>query len=50
MAARRAADRELERVLQIPKNDRGRRYSPRDVQDLEEERVPWLKVRRQKRR
>lgn len=52
MAARRLADQELERYLGLRKVDltrdqiSPRRYSRQDIEDLEAERVPWRKSRR----
>lgn len=56
MDERRRQDQELERSLNIPKNDPlteslgGVRYSPADIEALEEERVPWLKELRRRAR
>jgi hypothetical protein len=51
MQDRHRQDRDLERTLNLRKNDpyaeqTGRRYTPADIEALEEERVPWLKQRR----
>lgn len=52
MDERRRQDAELERTLNVRKNDPvreaygGIRYSRADIEALEEERVPWLKARR----
>lgn len=56
MQERQRSDRELERSLNLRKNDPyteaagGRRYSPADIEALEEERVPWLKEARRRAR
>lgn len=56
MDERRRQDRELERYLQVKKNDPlteslgGVRYSPADIEALEEERVPWLAEARRRAR
>lgn len=52
MKARRQRDEELEQSLDVRKNDPtvdlygGIRYSRKDVEDLEEDRVPWLRAKR----
>lgn len=52
MDKRQREDRELERWLNLRKHDPTRdtyggiRYSPQDIEALEEERVPWLKAKR----
>lgn len=51
MEDRKRSDRDFERSLGLRKNDpyaeaAGRRYTPADIEVLEEERVPWLKQRR----
>lgn len=50
---RRRKDAELERDLRLQKNDPTREryggilYSPADIKKLEEEKVPWLRRKRQ---
>lgn len=54
MAQRRREDARVEIALRIRKHDPqvdtagGIRYSPADIEALEEERVPWLKARRRR--
>lgn len=54
MLQRQSADRELERKLNLRKNDPtrdtfgGKRYSRADIEALEEEMVPWLKAKRRR--
>ena len=55
MRERRLQDQELERYLGLHKIDvtsdriSQRRYSPADIEALEEERLPWLKALRRRR-
>lgn len=56
MQERRRQDQDTERQLKIRKHDPltdafgGRRYSPADIEALEEEMVPWLKEARRRNR
>jgi hypothetical protein len=54
MRQRNRQDHDLEQWLRLRKVDPsrdmvgGRRYSPADIEALEEEKVPWLKAKRRR--